>query len=85
MRALAQSDAASVQRLATEVDDEHPLLVRQLDREVSDIAGLAIVERFLFARPRERSAMPGRTGILKAGSARAASSSTTPARQIAYA
>ena len=57
LRALAQRDAASLRRLGAELDDESPILVPQLDREVSDVAGLVIVERFLFAQPRERSAM----------------------------
>jgi anion-transporting ArsA/GET3 family ATPase len=57
LRALAQRDAASLGRLVAELDDEHPILVPQLDREVSDVAGLVTVERFLFAQPRDRSAM----------------------------
>jgi anion-transporting ArsA/GET3 family ATPase len=57
LRALAQRDATSLRRLAAELDDEHPILVPQLDREVSDIAGLVSVQRFLFAQPRERSAL----------------------------
>jgi hypothetical protein len=40
-----------------ELDDEHPILVPQLDREVSDAAGLVIVQRFLFAPPRESAAL----------------------------
>ena len=57
MRALAQRDAASLQRLAAELDDEHPMLVPQLDRDVSDMAGLLAVERHLFATQGERSAL----------------------------
>lgn len=57
LRALAQRDATSLRRLAAELDDEHPILVPQLDREVSDIAGLVSVQRFLFAQPRERSGL----------------------------
>jgi anion-transporting ArsA/GET3 family ATPase len=57
LRALAGRDAISLRRLAAELDDEQPILVPQLDREVSDVAGLVIVQRFLFARPRERSAL----------------------------
>ena len=57
LRALARRDATSLRRLAAELDDEHPILVPQLDREVSDIAGLVIVQRFLFAPPQERSAL----------------------------
>jgi anion-transporting ArsA/GET3 family ATPase len=57
LRALARRDAASVRRLSTELDDEHPILVPQLDRDVSDVAGLVAVERFLFAARRDRSGM----------------------------
>ena len=57
LRALARRDATSLRRLTAELDDEHPIIVPQLDREVSDVAGLVIVQRFLFAPPRERSAL----------------------------
>ena len=56
MRALARRDATSVRRLTVELD-EHPILVPQLDRDVSDVAGLVAVQRFLFARRSERSAL----------------------------
>jgi anion-transporting ArsA/GET3 family ATPase len=56
MRALALHDAAGLRRLAAELDD-HPIVVPQLDRDVSDIAGLATMERFLFAAGRERAAL----------------------------
>jgi hypothetical protein len=54
VRALARRDATSLRRLAAGLDDEHPIPVPQPDREVSDVAGLVIVQRFLSARPRER-------------------------------
>ncbi len=57
LRALARRDAVSLHRLAAELDDEDPIVVPQLDREVSDLAGLVIVQCFLFAPPRERSAL----------------------------
>jgi hypothetical protein len=57
LRALALGDSTSLRRLAAELDDEHPILVPQLEREVSDVAGLVIVQRFLFAPLRERSAL----------------------------
>ena len=57
LRALACRDAVSLRRLAAELDDEHPILVPQLDREISDAAGLVIVQRFLFAQPRETAAL----------------------------
>jgi hypothetical protein len=56
MRALARRDATSVRRLTVELD-EHPILVPQLDRDVSDVAGLVAVQRFLFARRSERSTL----------------------------
>ncbi|HME04412.1 MAG TPA: ArsA-related P-loop ATPase [Solirubrobacteraceae bacterium] len=57
MRALAKRDATSLRRLTAEVDDAHPILVPQLDRDVSDMAGLVAVQHYLFATPRERSAL----------------------------
>jgi predicted secreted protein len=57
LRALACRDAESLQRLSRAFDDETPVLVPQLDRDVSDLAGLLAVERFLFAPPRERAAL----------------------------
>jgi anion-transporting ArsA/GET3 family ATPase len=57
LRALARRDAAGLRRLSVEFDDEHPTLVPQLDRDVSDVAGLVTVQRFLFAPRRERSAL----------------------------
>jgi len=55
LRALAHRDAAGLELLAAELGDEHPIVIPQLDRAASDVAGLAIVERFLFAGPRERT------------------------------
>jgi anion-transporting ArsA/GET3 family ATPase len=57
MRALARRDAASLRRLSAELDDKHPILVPQFDRDISDMAGLAAVQRYLFVPPRERSAL----------------------------
>jgi anion-transporting ArsA/GET3 family ATPase len=57
LRALARRDAASLRHLRAEVGDRHPILVPQLGREVSDVAGLVAVQRFLFATGRERSAL----------------------------
>jgi anion-transporting ArsA/GET3 family ATPase len=57
LRALARRDAASLRRLSVELDDEHPILVPQHARDVSDAAGLVAVQRFLFASRRERSAL----------------------------
>lgn len=57
LRALAGRDAASLRRLSEELDDERPILVAQLDRDVSDVAGLVEVQHFLFASRRERAAL----------------------------
>ena len=57
LRALAHRDAVSVHNLAAELDDDHPIVVPQLDCEVSDLAGLVVVQRFLFAPRHERSEM----------------------------
>jgi len=56
MRTLAQRDTTNLRRLASELGENDPILVPQLDEEASDVAGLAIVERFLFAGSRERPA-----------------------------
>ena len=55
LRALAQRDTASLRRLSAELDEAHPIVVPQLERAVSDVAGLVAVQRFLFASRRERS------------------------------
>jgi len=57
LRALARRDAAGLRRLAAEIDDRQPILVPQLDRDVSDLAGLVAVERFLFVSRRQRPAL----------------------------
>lgn len=57
MRALAGRDAACLRRLSGELDGERPLLVPQLDPDISDVAGLVAVQRFLFASQNERTAL----------------------------
>jgi anion-transporting ArsA/GET3 family ATPase len=57
LRALARRDAASLRRLTAELGDRRPILVPQLDHDVSDVAGLLLVARYLFATSRERSAL----------------------------
>jgi anion-transporting ArsA/GET3 family ATPase len=57
LRALARRDTVSLRRLSVELDEKHPILVPQLDRDISDVSGLVAVERFLFASRRERSAL----------------------------
>jgi len=55
LRALANRDAENLHRLSAEFSGARPILVPQFDHEASDVAGLAAVERFLFASPRERA------------------------------
>jgi anion-transporting ArsA/GET3 family ATPase len=57
LRALARRDAASVRHLLAELQLQHPILVPQLGRDVSDVASLVAVQRFLFAARREHSAL----------------------------
>jgi anion-transporting ArsA/GET3 family ATPase len=57
LRALARRDAASLRHLRAELDHPHPILVPQLGRDVSDVASLVEVQRFLFAAGREHSAL----------------------------
>jgi anion-transporting ArsA/GET3 family ATPase len=57
LRALARRDAVSLRRLTDELAGKRPILVPQLDGDVSDTSGLVAVKRFLFASPRERSAL----------------------------
>jgi anion-transporting ArsA/GET3 family ATPase len=54
LRALARRDAENLKRLTGEFHSMPPMIVPQLDREASDIDGLAAVGRFLFAGARER-------------------------------
>jgi anion-transporting ArsA/GET3 family ATPase len=57
LRALARRDAANVRHLRAELGHRHPILVPQLGRDVSDVASLVAVQRFLFAARREHSAL----------------------------
>jgi anion-transporting ArsA/GET3 family ATPase len=57
LRALARRDAASLRRLTAELDDKRPIVIPQMDQDISDMAGLLLVERYLFATPRQRSAL----------------------------
>ena len=55
LRALARRDALGLRRLSIELDERHPILVPQLDGDVSDVTGLIAVQRFLFASQHERA------------------------------
>ncbi|HEY4894975.1 MAG TPA: ArsA-related P-loop ATPase [Solirubrobacteraceae bacterium] len=57
LRTLARRDAASLRRLSVELGEPHPILVPQLDHDVSDLAALVAVQRFLFASRHERTVL----------------------------
>jgi anion-transporting ArsA/GET3 family ATPase len=55
---LARRDSENIEHLAKRLDDERRLaLVPHLDEDVHDVAGLARVQRYLFASDRERAEM----------------------------
>jgi anion-transporting ArsA/GET3 family ATPase len=53
-RALAESDRQSVAELARRFDQRRIIEVPYLDEDVHDVGGLAELNRYLFASPRER-------------------------------
>jgi len=57
LRALARRDAGNLKYLTAELDDRHPIVIPQMDHDISDLAGLLLIERYLFATTRERSAL----------------------------
>ena len=57
LRALARRDAGNLRYLTAELDDRHPIVIPQMDHDISDLAGLLLVERYLFATQRERSSL----------------------------
>ncbi len=57
LRALARRDGRNLRYLTAELDDRHPIVIPQLDHDISDLAGLLVVERYLFATRRQRSAL----------------------------
>ena len=56
-QALAERDAANIERLARELRSKSVIRVPYLDEDVHDIAGLAEINRYLFATNREREAL----------------------------
>jgi len=48
---LVQRDIASIARLSEELSEPQPIVVPHLDADVHDLASLAGVEAYLFARP----------------------------------
>jgi anion-transporting ArsA/GET3 family ATPase len=56
-QALAERDARNIERLATELRTKGVIRVPYLDEDVHDLAGLAEINRYLFATAEERVAM----------------------------
>lgn len=56
-QALAQRDARNIERLAKELSSRVVIRVPYLDEDVHDLAGLAEIDRYLFATSKERVAM----------------------------
>ncbi len=56
-QALAERDAANIERLAREMRSKGVIRVPYLDEDVHDLAGLAQINRYLFASSEERSAL----------------------------
>jgi len=60
-QALAERDARNIERLARELRARGVIRVPYLDEDVHDLAGLAEINRYLFATSEEREAIaPGR-------------------------
>lgn len=53
-QALAERDAANIERLAKELRTKGVIRVPYLDEDVHDLAGLAEINRYLFASSKER-------------------------------
>jgi anion-transporting ArsA/GET3 family ATPase len=56
-QALAERDAANIERLARELRGKVVIRVPYLDEDVHDLAGLAEIDRYLFASSEEREAL----------------------------
>ncbi|MGH2980637.1 MAG: ArsA family ATPase [Solirubrobacterales bacterium] len=54
-QALAARDAANIDHLAAELRTQSVIRVPYLDEDVHDLAGLAEINRYLFAREKERA------------------------------
>jgi len=59
-QALAARDAANIDHLAAELRTQSVIRVPYLDEDVHDLAGLAEINRYLFARDEERAALLAR-------------------------
>jgi anion-transporting ArsA/GET3 family ATPase len=56
-QALAERDAANIDHLAAELQTQSVIRVPYLDEDVHDLAGLAEINRYLFAPSEERAAL----------------------------
>jgi anion-transporting ArsA/GET3 family ATPase len=56
-QALAERDAANIDHLAAELQTQSVIRVPYLDEDVHDLAGLAEINRYLFAASEERAAL----------------------------
>jgi anion-transporting ArsA/GET3 family ATPase len=61
-QALAERDAANIERLARELPGKAVIQVPYLDEDVHDIGGLAEIDRYLFASGEEREALAAALG-----------------------
>ena len=59
-QALAERDARNIERLANELRAQGVIRVPYLDEDVHDLAGLAEINRYLFANSEERIEIAGR-------------------------
>jgi anion-transporting ArsA/GET3 family ATPase len=62
-QALAERDAANIERLAGELRSQVVIRVPYLDEDVHDLAGLAEINRYLFASSEERVALAAGLGV----------------------
>ena len=56
-QALAERDARNIEHLAAELRTKAVIRVPYLDEDVHDLAGLAQINRYLFASSKERAAI----------------------------
>jgi anion-transporting ArsA/GET3 family ATPase len=61
-QALAERDAANIERLERELRSSGVIRVPYLDEDVHDLAGLAEINRYLFASSEEREALAAGLG-----------------------
>ena len=61
-QALAERDAANIDHLAAELRTKQVIRVPYLDEDVHDLAGLAQINRYLFATAEEREALAEQAG-----------------------